>query len=290
MSICKNCGIVGPAQTSKCYPSEVGNEMRHEFLIQAQPAPGNFFKSFEFIEPFPSHFSYLYFIFAFDEFNLMNLFYLGLERIEARLEALEERNSIAQDERISFFNKAMPKSSGKHSIASATLDAFYGHRCLFCDETNDVTKAHIVAGNNDVNYSVFCKPHYRDDLDVKSPRNFIPLCGTDGKAGTCHNEFDKYLMTLLYNPLLGTFEVRCLRDSFPKYEFCHGRVVNVDSNNPPYRRLLAWRTRKCILEHQPRIRGEVHEWLLLCNFSENSHSIANAAEAETENDSKESDI
>jgi hypothetical protein len=36
-----------------------------------QPAPGNYFKSYEFIESFPSHFSYLYFIFAFDEFLLM---------------------------------------------------------------------------------------------------------------------------------------------------------------------------------------------------------------------------
>jgi hypothetical protein len=203
---------------------------------------------------------------------------------------MEERNSIAQDDRIYFFSKAMPKSSGKHSIASRILDAAYGPRCLFCDETNDVTKAHIVAGNKDVDYSVFSKPNYIDNLDVKSPRNFIPLCGTDGKEGTCHNEFDKYLMTLLYNPLQGTFEVRCLRDSFPKYDLCHGRVVHIDLSNPPYRRLLAWRTRKCILEHQPMIRGEVNEWLLLCNFSENSHSIANAAESVTENDSKESEI
>eukprot|EP00597_Dinobryon_sp_UTEXLB2267_P016310 CAMPEP_0201092108 /NCGR_PEP_ID=MMETSP0812-20130820/664_1 /ASSEMBLY_ACC=CAM_ASM_000668 /TAXON_ID=98059 /ORGANISM="Dinobryon sp., Strain UTEXLB2267" /LENGTH=598 /DNA_ID=CAMNT_0047343485 /DNA_START=111 /DNA_END=1904 /DNA_ORIENTATION=+ len=34
-SICKYCGISGPAQNSKCYPSEVENNQRHEFI----PAP-----------------------------------------------------------------------------------------------------------------------------------------------------------------------------------------------------------------------------------------------------------
>ena len=41
-SICKNCGISGPVQTSKCFPSEVGNDIRHEFLPQAPSAPGNY--------------------------------------------------------------------------------------------------------------------------------------------------------------------------------------------------------------------------------------------------------
>jgi len=34
-TICKNCGISGPVQTSKCFPSEVGNDTRHEFLLPA---------------------------------------------------------------------------------------------------------------------------------------------------------------------------------------------------------------------------------------------------------------
>ena len=51
--------------------------------------------------------------------------------------------------------------------------------------------------------------------------------------------------------------------------------MNVDAANPPYRRLLAWRTRKCIMEHQYLIPpGEVEGWLQLCKFSEQSRSIA----------------
>jgi hypothetical protein len=38
---------------------------RQAFDKSRQAQPGNYFKSFEFIEPFPSHFSYLYFIFCF---------------------------------------------------------------------------------------------------------------------------------------------------------------------------------------------------------------------------------
>ena len=48
---------------------------------------------------------------------------------------------------------------------------------------------------------------YVDELDSKSKRNFIPLCGTKGQAGTCHNEFDNYGITLLYNPL--TISLSC---------------------------------------------------------------------------------
>eukprot|EP01036_Dinobryon_divergens_P026414 gene26414-35062_t len=60
-----------------------------------------------------------------------------------------------------------------------------------------------------------------------------------------------------------------------EYHICNGKIVNVDATNPPYRRLLAWRTRKCIMEHQHLIPpGEVEGWIHLCNFSEQSRSIA----------------
>ena len=70
-----------------------------------------------------------------------------IEALEAKVGTLEIRYSVAQDERLSFFNTAMPKSSGRHSIASRFIVQTYGNRCHFSDETNDVTKSHIVAGN-----------------------------------------------------------------------------------------------------------------------------------------------
>ena len=98
-----------------------------------------------------------------------------------------------------------------------------------------------------VDYSAFSKPTYKDKLDIHSARNVLPLCGNEGKKDTCHNEFDKYLMTLIYQPFENCYRVYCLRQTFPKYHLCHGRVVNVDMTIPPYRRLLAWRTRKCAM-------------------------------------------
>jgi hypothetical protein len=56
----------------KCRASGCGKvPAEHPRTIVAAVQPGNYFKSFEFIEPFPSHFSYLYIIFAFDKFYLM---------------------------------------------------------------------------------------------------------------------------------------------------------------------------------------------------------------------------
>ena len=123
------------------------------------------------------------------------------------------------DERLSFFSKAMPGSVGNHSEAPRIIDSTYGRKCLFCDETKDITLAHIVAGNMDVKYSVFGKPTYKNNLEIKSARNFLPLCGNAGKEGTCscYNEFDKYLMTLLYQPFENVYRVYCLRRTFPKY-------------------------------------------------------------------------
>jgi len=225
-----------------------------------------------------------------------------MERIEAEVGALRAelenfraRSFIAQDERLYFFSKAMPESIGsnKNSIVSRTIQKDYHGRCLFCGEEMNVTKAHIVAGNNKVDYSPFSTPTYRDDLDVNSPRNFLPLCGNDGMDGTCHNEFDKFLMTLLYNPFEKVFKVYCLRKSFHKYNQCHLRVVNVSPTYPPYCRLLAWRTRKCVIEHQWMIPGEVDEWIRLSTFSEKSHSMVDETETiekDTESNSKESGL
>ena len=225
----------------------------------------------------------------------------GFERIDAEIgalraevENLRARSFIAQDERIYFFTKGMPGSTGtrKLSIVSKMIQKDYHGRCLFCGEEKNVTKAHIVAGNSNVDYSPFSKPKYRDDLDVSSPRNYIPLCGTDGMDGTCHNEFDKYLMTLLYNPFEKVFKIYCLRENFPKYEQCHLRVVNVSPTFPPYCRLLAWRSRKCIMEHEYLISAEIVSWIEMCNFSEKSHSIVNEAaeDVDTESNSKESGL
>jgi hypothetical protein len=191
----------------------------------------------------------------------------------ARVERLENISSISVDERLSFFSVAMPPSSGKHSNASKAIDNNYGKRCLFCGDTTNISKAHIVAGNHLVNYSCFGKPTYKDDLDCKSPRNFLPLCGTLGAFGTCHDRFDKYLVTLLYNAINNTYYIYCFDPSWSRYSDLHRKVVTVPSNIQPYRRLLAWRTRKCLLKHGSMVKTDIDVILRLCNFSEESKSM-----------------
>jgi hypothetical protein len=190
-----------------------------------------------------------------------------------RLDKLESRVHLSVDDRLYYFSNAMPKSSGRHSDASRKIRAEYGENCLFCG-TSGATLAHLVAGNVAVNYSSFSRPKYRDDLDVKSPRNFIPLCGTYGQNGTCHNEFDCYKMSLLFHPFTSEYRIFCLDAKFQKYNDLNDKVVAVSSTFPPYRRLLAWRARKCVNEH-PYLLADRGEALLdYAKFSEISRSVA----------------
>jgi hypothetical protein len=162
--------------------------------------------------------------------------------------------AINSDERLSYFSP-MVRSAGKHSKASAQIreSAVFGGCCAFCGTTNNITIAHIVAGSNDIDYSAFNKG-YETPLDVKSARNFLPLCGTLGLQGTCHDEFDRYRITLLYNPFDDVYTIFCLDLNNSPKAGLHNQNIVVDPNFPPYRRLLAWRTRKCIWSTAARWR------------------------------------
>jgi len=171
----------------------------------------------------------------------------------------------------------MPGSKGSHSTASRQIKQSYGGKCLFCGSNAGVTLAHLVAGNSDVNYSVFGKPTYIDDLDVRSVRNFIPLCGTHGMDGSCHNEFDNYLIGVVPIPLgegPNNCRLICMRPAFAKYEELNDKIIEVIEPHP-YRRLLAWRNRKCLLEHGRYRTTVIENTLLACDLSENANSLNN---------------
>ena len=190
---------------------------------------------------------------------------------------LNAQQRLVQDHRLSFFSVAMPGSKGSHSTAQKQITKSYGTTCLFCGSNAGVTLAHLVAGNRDVNYKVFGKPTYIDDLDVKSARNFIPLCGTHGMEGSCHNEFDNYLIGVVPNPLgevSNQCKLICMRPSFAKYEELNDKIIVVMEPHP-YRRLLAWRNRKCLLEHGRYCTTIIENTLLACDLSENANSVNN---------------
>ena len=190
-----------------------------------------------------------------------------------RLKKLEDRQSINVDPRLFYWSCVMPKSSGKHTIADRAIDSFYGRKCLFCDDITNVMKAHLVAGNSSISYSLFCKPIYKDDLDVKSPRNFIPLCGTLGEPGTCHHEVDTYRLTLIYNPFDRIYRVISFNPELSNHLFLHNKKVEVPEDCRPYTRLLSWRARKCLLEFGSNIDYDVMEIITSANLSEESQSM-----------------
>ena len=126
--------------------------------------------------------------------------------LKEQYKKIEKRLAVDQDERLSFFSRAV-RSVGKHSVASRLIrnSPVYNNRCAFCGNT-PVTMAHIVAGDSEMDYSPFSRG-YVSKLDVKSPRNFLPLCGTLGSYGSCHDEFDKFRLTLLYRPFQSTYTI-----------------------------------------------------------------------------------
>ena len=112
---------------------------------------------------------------------------------------------------------------------------------------------------------------YVDELDSKSKRNFIPLCGTKGQAGTCHNEFDNFGITLLYNPLTKKYVKYCLNPDFKPNENLHGEETEITGEFPPYCRLLSWRSRTCTQRNQFFFGGDNdkrQDFLNACKLSE----------------------
>lgn len=187
---------------------------------------------------------------------------------------------MAYDPRLAFFSRVV-RSTGKHSAASRQIRAstVYGNKCAFCGATSSVTTAHIVPSSSDLDYSLF-STGYVSNLNPKSPRNFLPLCGTLGSYGTCHDEFDKFRLTLLYRPFESVYTIFCLDIMNSPKSSLHMKDIVVDPAFPPYRRLLAVRTRKCLLEYGSTLPDRGADLLRLANFSERSKSVALSDEDE----------
>ena len=216
-------------------------------------------------------------------FFIVNVSSEQFNQLQSRVTELESRDSIRGDDRLSFFSKVV-RSTGKHSFASSCLrkSTVFSGCCAFCrTSTEQITMAHIVAGASDVDYTPF-SVGYKTPLDVKSPRNFLPLCGTEGRYGTCHDEFDKFRITLLYNPFDQSYCIYCLDVANSPKAHLHGRTISVDPMFPPYRRLLAWRTRKCLLEHGSKLADRGEALFSLAKFSDQSKSVASYEEDEEE--------
>lgn len=167
-------------------------------------------------------------------------------RIDSVKQSTKEKNQKMLDAKMEA--KKMFTNNGKHPLT-----------CIICGVSDSITMGHIISSGHD-NYDIFStkmkgdhqpppgwRP-YKNDLDVFSYRNFIPLCGTDGMSGSCHNAFDKHLIFIRYDPFQKSFHMGCSRGTNePSEKFT--KLDNIQLVPPgrwsPYIRLLAWRARKC---------------------------------------------
>lgn len=118
----------------------------------------------------------------------------------------------------------------------------YWRKCLCCGTNKNVTRAHLLVNNvtkfADVYPNFGTKAGYTTDFDGSSERNHIPLCGTLGVPGSCHNSFDSGEMTLIYDPFTKQFRIY-----WPKNKKHHNKTVKIPKDKMPYRRILVWRAR-----------------------------------------------
>eukprot|EP01032_Pedospumella_encystans_P025990 gene25990-29357_t len=129
---------------------------------------------------------------------------------------------------------------------TATNKNPYWMRCLICGADAQscgrvISEAHILEGVRTYAYDEYgTASGYADDLDPSSARNYIPLCGTEGQAGSCHDLFDTFKIALLYNPLKSVYFLYTPLGHY--VEGYHGKVIrNIPHDFLPYKRLLAAR-------------------------------------------------
>jgi hypothetical protein len=164
--------------------------------------------------------------------------------LKEQVAMLRFKDKISTDPRLALFNEAIKSRNGKHSIASDYHRSSFP-KCVFCESENNVTMAHLiseVAPDDLVSLASFGPPNYHDALDVKSPRNFIRLCGRKGENGTCHDAFDYFRLSLLYNPAEQNYMIIAADKDSPLHE----KVIRLSPDYPPYKRLLCWRLRQSI--------------------------------------------
>jgi hypothetical protein len=206
------------------------------------------------------------------------------KRLEQKLEQLKTIESYA-DPKLDIFQLSIRSddaASGKSKAASKYHEAL--HCCICgtfairgCADYPDVpiTWAHIAVSSNNTRAEKAYKEYgvaagFVDDLNPKSERNFIPLCGTSGSRkpvfdkngkftgkmeSTCHSLFDNYEMIILYNPFVSNYCYWVGRQDHSLYNIRiannelnqTGDMANIPKTHSPYKRLLVWRAKYCFM-------------------------------------------
>lgn len=184
-----------------------------------------------------------------------------LARQQQQIDEVAAYYTKLADPRLAFFTSGEPSSAGSRSNLDPVIIqhrrdqkniALQHGPCMGCggdgsNSTSGLSCAHIV-GNTGVmsNYDVWNSSssiaNYSSDIDPYSSANLLVLCGTKGEQGTCHNAYDKHIISLYYDDAGGDYVWWVRLPDFRTHNGVDIHNQHVAIANPKYRRLLAWRT------------------------------------------------
>ena len=199
--------------------------------------------------------------------------------LSLRVLSVENQLALRDDPRLQYFSATAAPSSGRHSTADTELNNWYNGKCVLCGG-DGAKRAYLLSGNHTSLYPGFGPPIYEEAVAIKSSRNFIPLCGSLGTKGTCHDAFDRHLLAILYNVISNSFSCYSLDTDFEKHAEVHQKVITFHANHRPYKRVLAVRAKKCFNDN-PMLR-KADEMDALCVAIDHSETASVGA---GENDS-----
>lgn len=239
-----------------------------------------------------------------------------VQELERENQELERERLLNFDKRLKFFprnakgsHSYRSKSSngdtddGKQQLRELTNDAKINAkniftdngkillRCVICGKDESpgtlISVAHIVSSTMD-DYSAFgVENGYKDNLDVFSVRNFMPLCGTHGEEGTCRDAIDKLLIHIRYDSILRSYHVDCCLGAPESFREIGARALTTPPGWKPYLRLLAWRSRKCGTVYG--FAPDFGRFEVMNELSENSNSVGDADSDGTDSDGADTD-
>jgi len=193
------------------------------------------------------------------------------EEFDSKLSDMKSIVDNLVDSRLNYWNAGEVSSVGSTSGPRSVRDAKKLEKddvrkfgvCMACKGNGSLfgglTIAHIVAdlgySKRSTSYTDFGKTSdYVDDIDPGCKSNYLLLCGTQGQAGSCHNEYDLLKMSLYWDhrdhlykwftPHSSTFTGGCP----PPGCSVSTTVWTTAEIGEKYTRLLAWRTMRTVLQ------------------------------------------
>ena len=194
------------------------------------------------------------------------------EKIEEQRIALEETKAVVDnlvDPRIQIWTAGASSAPSSISSEVRLMRKTYKEEntCMFCgcnSGTKELSIAHIVPSKSSAINVVFGRDNnYVDDVKLESTQNFLVLCGSHGRQGTCHNAYDNLKISLYFNISEGVYRWYIAKDA-NVHGF--GRVLTVEELGEKYVRLLAWRTLSTVLQPGPTFPGTPAERTAFINM------------------------